>query len=358
MSSVAEPAQSISEPSSLFFVLSGEHASLPAAEVKAILEAERQEYRNVGQSYRLLTLSAPREALAAVSQRSLMYDWCGVELGRCDANGSEIFSLVRSLALKYAIGGASSFAVRCLRLGGTTRAIIRTDLEREIGAVVKDLLPDLTVRLGHPDVTFACVLFDDLFLFGVSDYVKPSGLIAPRRPRKRPVFHPSTMPPKIARCMVNLARATPGLIFADPFSGVGGILIEAAVVGCKVVGMDASPRMLRGARRNAKFFGLQARGFVNGDARHLPLRDIGAIATDPPYGRDSSTMGVRVDDLYRDFLSETKYCLSRGSHLCISSPVEVEIESYAQEAGFELVEKHLVRVHRSLTRQFIVLRNT
>jgi tRNA (guanine10-N2)-dimethyltransferase len=351
--SLPEPIQS----EELFFVLSGEHSTLPAAEIQAILESAGLEFGRPKQSYRLLTLEAPAEALRRVSERSLMYDWCGVNLGRCEADDKQILRLIKSLPLEDLTKNAETFAVRSVRLGGVSRTIRRTELERNIGGLVKHLLPRLSVRLRDPELTFACVLFGDSFLFGVSAYSKPSGLIAPRRPRKRPVFHPSTMPPKIARCMVNLARARPGATFADPFSGVGGILIEAAVIGCNILGMDASLRMLRGARRNTKYFGLEASGFLRIDAREMPLREIDAMATDPPYGRGSSTMGAKVSNLVEDFLAGAKWSLNRGGHICISAPVEVDVEGYARAVGFTVKERHLLRVHRSLTRQFVVLQN-
>jgi tRNA (guanine10-N2)-dimethyltransferase len=339
-------------------VLSGEHVSLPAAEVKAILESSGVEYREPIKSYRLLTLSAPPRALKAVSERSLMYDSCGLNLGECEAEERQIADFVKSQPIEPLTGAAESFAVRSVRLGGTNRAIRRVSLESKVGSLVKELVPGLRVRLQKPDLTFACVLYENKFLLGVSGYSKPSGLVAPRRPRKRPVFHPSTMPPKIARCMVNLARAIPGATFADPFSGVGGIVIEAAVIGCRVLGMDASLRMLRGARRNINHYGLEADGFLNADARYLPLQGLDAIATDPPYGRGSSTMGTKVTTLVKEFLKGAKRSLKKDAHLCISAPVEVDVEAYADQAGFALREKHLAKVHRSLTRQFVVLQNS
>jgi tRNA (guanine10-N2)-dimethyltransferase len=166
------------------------------------------------------------------------------------------------------------------------------------------------------------------------------------------------MPPKIARCMVNLARSVPGRRFADPFSGVGGIAIEAGVIGCHVVGVDANLRMLRGARRNMRYFGFDAEGYLNADARHLPIHGLDAIATDPPYGRGSSTMGTKVTALVKEFLAGVNTSLKKDAHLCISAPVEVQIEEYAKDAGFTLREKHLAKVHRSLTRQFVVLQNS
>ena len=219
------------------------------------------------------------------------------------------------------------------------------------------IAPQLEENRHGVDVVGMFFFFDNTFLIGISAYSKPSGLIAPRRPRKRPVFHPSTMPPKIARCMVNLSRAIPGGTFLDPFSGVGGISIEAAVIGCKVVGMDASPRMLRGARRNLRYFHLDSLGFIHGDARHMPLHGLDAIATDPPYGRGSSTMGAKATNLFRDFLAKASTSLKKEGHLCISAPEEIHVEDYANEAGLKMTEKHLARVHRSLTRQFVVLRS-
>jgi tRNA (guanine10-N2)-dimethyltransferase len=357
MTSALESLHAQSQPTRLFFILSGEHASIPAAEVRAILESNSTRYTVSGQSYRLLTLSAPKDALRVVSERSLMYDWCGVSIGECDADEPEIIRSVKSLDLPSVTSGASSFAVRAIRLGGVSKGVHRVKLEREVGSALKEALPEMSVELQNPDLTFACVIHDDKCLLGIQIHSKPSGLIAPRRPRKRPVFHPATMPPKVARLMVNLSRAKPGAAFADPFCGVGGILIEAAVIGCSVVGADASPRMLRGARRNMRHFGLEPTGLLKADARKMPLQALDAVATDPPYGRDSSTMGTKVHALIERFLAGIGDSLKPRAHLCISAPSEVEVETYAREAGLTPKEKYLVRIHRSLTRQFVVLQN-
>jgi len=342
----------------VFFILSGEHESLPSAEVKAILGSRNTfDFVDYEEHYRLLTARGPSIALRDVAERSLMYDQCGFELGRCNAVDDEIFRLIRGLPLDRFVSDAKSFAVRSVRLGGVCKFIGRATLEREVGSLIKDRLPHLEVRLADPDLIFVCVIFEDSFLFGISAYTKPSGMIAARRPRKRPVFHPATMPPKIARCMVNLARARPNRTFADPFSGVGGIIIEASVIGCDVVAIDASLRMVRGSRRNAKHFALNALGFILGDARSMPLRGLDAIATDPPYGRDSSTRGVKVEKLYSAFLAGAHGSLTKGAHVCISAPSEVDVRSFADDAGLRVREKYLARIHRSLTRQFVVIQN-
>ena len=358
MNSLAQSLPEIGQSSRLFFVLSGEHSSLPAAEVRAILEAHEFEYESVSESYRLLTLTAPIGALKSVSERSLMYDSSGLLLGESDADSRQIQRLVRNLPMERLTENAATFAVRSVRLGGVNKSLRRVNVEREMGSVIKDMVPRLTVKLRGPDLTFVCIIHEDKCLLGTSLFRKPSGLIAPRLPRRRPAFHPSTMPPKIARCMVNLARSVPGGTFADPFSGVGGIVLEAAVIGSRIVGLDANLRMLRGARRNLKHFGLDAEGFLHSDARYMPLRELDAIATDPPYGRGSSTMGVKVNALVQEFLEGAKGSLKKAAHLCISSPVEIDVEDYSRQAGFKVKERHLARVHRSLTRQFVVLQNS
>ena len=332
---------------------------MPAAEVKAIIESGGFEYQSQIEDYRFLSLTADPGALKLVSERSLMYDQSGLVLAESKPNLQDIEAVVKSQPLEDLTKDSATFAVRSVRIGGVSRSIGRVNLERDIGATIKESVPRLHVKLANPDMTFVCILYETKFIFGLSGFKKPSGLMAPRRPRKRPVFHPSTMPPKIARCMVNLARSKPGSILLDPFCGVGGILIEGAVIGCNVVGIDANPRMLRGARRNLRHFKLEALGYVHADARTPPIgggEGVDAIATDPPYGRGSSTMGVKMSTLISEFLNQASSILKKDGHLCIAMPAEVDIERYAHAGGLSIKEQHLVRVHRSLTRRFVVLR--
>ena len=82
----------------LFFVVSGEHQTLPSSEVKAILEAEGMRYRVRKQSFKLLSLEAPVEALEKVNSRSSMCEGCGIELFECGGNLEEILSKTMKLS--------------------------------------------------------------------------------------------------------------------------------------------------------------------------------------------------------------------------------------------------------------------
>ena len=340
----------------LFFVISGEHRTLPQAEIRAILQARGIDFEEKAASVKLLRVKADRSALDAVARRSVMYEQCGIEITTAGPSKKQLLNLLRRLDFTRHFARRRSFAVRSLRVGRAYRQLNRATLEREIGGVLKEKGGGIKVNLDSPDVTFLCMISSRGLLLGEVTHSRVPGLIASRRPRKRPVFHPSTMQPKLARCIVNLARPPEGALFVDPFCGVGGILLEAVAVSCRAVGVDADPRMIRGARTNLKHYGAEPLGLVVADATKIPIRRVDSIVTDPPYGREASTYGRKLYGLLQDFLPAAYDLLSKRGYLCICCPSELRIQSIARRAGFKFVESHLLYVHRSLTRRILVLR--
>jgi len=340
----------------LFFVVSGEHPTLPHAEIRAILHAFGIGFKEIAAYPKLLRVKADPSALDAVAKRSMMYDQCGVELAATRPNRERFLSVVSRLNLSRHFVERRSYAVRSLRIGGAFKHFRRTAFEREIGEAMQTTRLGVKVDLDHPDVTFLCIISRKGFLLGEVTHSRAPGLIASRRPRKRPVFHPSTMPPKLARCIVNLARPRDGAVLLDPFCGVGGTLLEASAIGCEGVGLDADPRMVRGARTNLKHYGAEPLGFILGDATKMPIRGVDSIVTDPPYGREASTHGRKLEDLLQEFIPSAGDALSAGGFLCICCPSDVHVSQITRAAGFKLVESHLAYVHRSLTRRILVLR--
>jgi len=155
--------------------------------------------------------------------------------------------------------------------------------------------------------------------------------------------------------MVNLSGAIAGTTFLDPFCGVGGILLEASLLGCNVIGLDALRRMIRGSRRNLKFFQMDPSGLVRGDARKIPFTQIGAMATDPPYGTGASTLKSTTRNILKDFLPEARSALAKDGRLVVASPLATGTPDLAESAGFKVADRHEVYVHRSLTREILVL---
>ena len=164
------------------------------------------------------------------------------------------------------------------------------------------------------------------------------------------------MQAKLARVMVNLAQPKIGDLVLDPFCGSSGMLVEAGLIGCRVVGFDAKPHMLRGGLRNLRHYGTNLEGVVIADARHPPITKVDCIVTDPPYGRAASTLGTVTLRIAEDFLDAAVNLLPRGARICMAAPKTVNLGEVGEKAGFKHMESHFMYVHRSLTREVVVFK--
>ena len=344
-------------PRKLFFLLSGEHPLLPHAELKAILEAEGFSFQVLEELDQLLRLECDPSCSEKVISRASMSRACCLEVFSCRADEDEILKMASEAPLQEHVRPGQSFRVRVKRVKSYGRGLDVLGLERELGSIIAKAVEGLKVDLKRPDVDFLGVITEGRFFFGpkLSEAVRPG--FSRRRPSRRPFFHPSAMMPKLARCMVNLARARRGELVLDPFCGTGSILIEAALIGCSAVGLDISPRMAFGALLNARFSGAELAGVSVADALKAPLRPcaIDRIVTDPPYGRSASTTGLKVRELYERFLYSLPELVPRGKTACIASPSWLGLSELARDAGLRLLEAFSIFIHSGLARELVVL---
>lgn len=341
----------------LFFLLSRDHPTLPGAEVEAILQAEGLGFEILGSRPGLVRLRADLAALRAVGARSLMCNLCGLELSHCNELGeAAILRACRDADPSRYLGPGDRFAVRVRKLFGAGGHLRSPDLERSLGALIASGSGWAKVDLEGPDKLFLGIISQDGFTLGLAMAEGGAKSSSARAPRKRPFFHPSSMPPRLARCMVNLSRAKAGEAFLDPFCGAGGILLEAASIGCETIGSDIDPKMIRGARANLEHFGLPFIGLVRSDAALLPIHGVRAIATDPPYGRRASSLRRRLEGILAGFIPRARDSLEPGGHLCMAHPSSIDAASMAAEAGFDPIESHELFVHKGLTRILSVFR--
>lgn len=336
----------------IYFYLSGEHPTLPKAEIKSIMEAETYSFDVIGQAPQLLRMTASIEALRSISDRSSMCKSCGPEILFCDANLKSILNFLKEVDMSRYIMPGDNFSVRITRVNDFSRNLRTPDIERIVGGYIKNSVRNTKVDLTNSKKKFFGLLTGEKFLLGLHFFGKLD--LAERQPKMRPVFHPSTMDPKLARCMVNLARAEKGRLFLDPFCGIGGILIEAGLMGCNIIGCDRDLRMVKGTIQNLKHYNLDHGGVISADARDNPFIPTKNIATDPPYGKNSSSLGIELESLFRDALSSAFDSLIPNGFISISSPKGAKLKEYGEEAGFKLKETHDLYVHRSLTREILV----
>lgn len=340
----------------LFVVLSGEHHTLPIAEVRSILEAEEFRYKILEVYPQVLVIGADEKcAKILVNRGGYVKVVCRKIAHSTELDTQSIIKSVEKADFSAFISPGETFHVRILRIQGVGDEADKLLLERKLGAVIYTKIPNLHVRFENPDKIFLGVLTDGIFLFGLK-LEENTEKFSSRRPSKRPVFHPSTMTPKLARCLVNLTRIKRGELLFDPFCGVGGIAIEGGLIGCEILCSDIREDMSKGSLVNLRHYGVEPIGVLVADAKKLPYRKCRYVITDHPYGRSATTRGVKTDKLVDSFLENLSEIMERGGYLCLVSMKGLNVVDLAKQYGFELVEYHELRIHKSLTRVIYVFK--
>jgi len=338
----------------LFFLLSGEHPTLPASELTAILEAEGYSFSNVEKLDQVLRVEAGVEAVNAVKKRAALTRICCLELFQCRNEYAEIMKNANATPFERLLREEETFVVRVKRVKRYGESLDVLQLERKLGEAVLNRNLKAKVDLKKPKKTFFGVITSGKFIFGLKLAEISPKEFANRSPSRKPFFHPSAMTAKLARCMVNLAKPKPGDLVFDPFCGTGSMLIEAALMGCRVLGLDAKRKMVEGTRRNLEFFHIRPEGLVVADAKKLPVKRADCVVTDPPYGRSATTLGRTTREIVEQAFSEVAEILEKGRRVCLAAPKTMKVGEVGKEYGFKHVQSHFVYVHRSLTREIAV----
>ena len=210
-----------------------------------------------------------------------------------------------------------------------------------------------SINLDHPSRRFWLAEGPDgadrlLEEVAAIDRLAPTRRRMPLLPFRRPV----SLPPKLARAAVNLARVVAGDAVLDPFLGTGALLAEAGLLGGRLFGIDRDPVMVRGSLRNFSHLAVGAEELIVGDAREVGFSDaslrFSAIVTDAPYGRSSSTGGADLAELVDEVMHRWSERLTPDGRILLITPARPA----SPEVPGSLRFRFPVRVHRSLTREF------
>lgn len=320
----------------LLFKLSGKHPELPKAEIFATLEGEGIPYgiHSEDREKRVLILEVETETPLFIKRLALTQ-----KVGEFIGASKDVEELVQRLNNKMSEG---TFAVE------SESQSVRETLGKEIWKL------GYSVDLMNPESRILC-FEDEVDGYNIAIETPVERDFNNRKPHKRPYFHPTSIDPKTARVLVNLARIKKGDTVLDPFCGAGGILIEAALIGMKIKGCDISAEMIEGCMKNLEYFNLHG-GITECDALMVDgiSGKVDAIVTDLPYGRSSFMTDRNKERFYSDFLKTAASILTSGRHLVVVFPDSVDIS--VDEAEFETREKYSIYVHKSLTRKIHVLR--
>src|SRR3990170_1948268 len=224
----------------LVFELSGEHPTLPRAELAAVLRS-LGETTSIPEGRVVVVDSAVDPAL--LGRRLTLTHFVHEEIAAGDFE--DVLDAAGGLA-----PGAQTFSVR-VKSYVTCRG--KQELERRVADRIAG-----TVDLEHPAVEYLVLVTADAHRLVRRVARTDRSAFERRRPMLRPFFHPSTLHPRYARALVNLGRCPPGGLVVDPFCGTGGILLEAALCGFRAQGLDVDAKMVAGASETLAAYGVTA----------------------------------------------------------------------------------------------------
>jgi tRNA (guanine10-N2)-dimethyltransferase len=364
LNSLSQKKSVLRDSCHIFFQLSGVHENLPKQEVLSILEGEEYPYKIIenGLQYLIVNTSIPcgyRAAFrASYCRRSVRIQKQSI-VDATDTISTITSTITREIDFTTFFEKNESFLVRVYRIGKVNTKFLSTDLERSIGNIIwKQTKGNNKANMKKPDIVFVLIFYEDNFVFGKEIYSREKGAFDERQANLRPFFKPGTLEPRFARLMVNLAKVNNKSLLLDPFCGPGGILVEGGLMGCEVIGLDLNNKMITGARKNLQHYLPDSNyELMLSDARDLPLRkSIHSIATDPPYGKSTSTFGKEIEDLLKQFFEEAHKILVPGGTISIGMLSEVPLQEIVEDAGYKLEIYEKMYIHRSLTRRVGVCR--
>lgn len=334
-------------PSKYLFELSMEHSDFPYMELSAV--SERLGDRCVRISKRICVVESLKTCSEMLTYGNTLA-FC-LRISALHSEHTDWEDLKQGVEV-FASGLSGGTA--CVRVTSGEDDIKRRkpSLERELGSIVSR---HCTIKLENPDTELR-IVFDSGVLFLATKIMEVDRrAIDARHVKHRAFFSPVSLSPRYARGLLNLCGVAKGKRVLDPFCGTGGIVIEAVLLGANTAASDIDPAMVDGTRKN-----LEQLGLASGcELRCLDVGRIGelgtfdAVVTDPPYGRSSFYNKEDIGRLYRRALTAADGCLREGGSIGIVVP---DISLLPELEGFETKVHIAQRVHRSLVRNYVVLR--
>src|SRR5205807_9080380 len=113
--------------------LSCEHSTLPLAEMRAILDANRIPFEIAESFFKLVEIDADIAAVKTIADRGAFMDEVGEEVVHSGPTMAEIDDAVKSSDLPRYLQADESFSVRVLRFGGVSKEMSRVKLVGHFG---------------------------------------------------------------------------------------------------------------------------------------------------------------------------------------------------------------------------------
>lgn len=348
-------------------ILSQENETLPKAELLARLKTLEIGYEILNEYPGVIELEVDADKERIIELGSHLGYTHEILLTLCKTTPEELESSIQKIDWKKQI--LDSFKVRVKRIGNGE--VDKDRIERNIGGYIKQdcQMPVSldnavhTVKLVYTNPKTLVNEFKEERVVGYNKVIITQLLIEQdkrhffdNKPHKRPYFHPGSMSPKLALCMVNLAHVKEGDVVLDPFCGTGGILIEAGDLNTTLIASDLEKCMYEGTKLNLAHEGFENFKVYWEDVRKLQIDEtVDAVAMDPPYGISTTLGGEDTKKLYTEALVAIEKHLKDDGHICMASPHYIDMNEVVENTPLKILEQHAIRMHKSLTRIITVL---
>jgi len=242
--------------------------------------------------------------------------------------------------------------------------------EKELGSIIWNKIKNPRVNLVNPKTKIELFIIKNKIMVALlAKELKQD--FEQRKAHKRPELHPTSLNPKLARCLINLSGIGKGTL-VDLFCGSGGILIEAGLIGLNVIGYDLYNIMLKKAKINLDYYKIKKYRLINKDALRINKR-YDYIVTDPPYGLNTSVWisenninkkiplkqinkkekKRNLERFYNQLLSNLRRIAKKK--VVIIFPHYVNYKGLIKKNNFIIEKEFSQFIHRSLTRKIVVL---
>ncbi|MBI3032094.1 methyltransferase domain-containing protein [Candidatus Woesearchaeota archaeon] len=317
----------------ILFELSQENIDLAAYEVISLLHIKQSAY-TLHNNFLIISPSFKQEKnLTFISRLAYTHDAYQILF-----SGSKKTLYMKAKTFSWQKYYKRNFAVRCHGFND----------EQILAGFVYTRLQHPQVCLHNPETEFHFFNIGKQYIAAKKIWCNKKEFLQ-RKAHMKPVLHPTSLHPKLARAAINMVINQGTLL--DPFCGSGGILVEAGFLGLKVMGVDLSQAMLDAARKNVNHYHLYNVKLIKGDAATLNI-EADAIVTDLPYGKNSG----KIQDINKLYLSFLKNAEQITENAVVMFPDFVDYKRIIKTTNWRIIKEFTYYLHKSLSKNIIVLK--
>jgi len=216
--------------------------------------------------------------------------------------------------------------------------------DKELGGIIYKNLENPNVKLKNSESQF------EIYFYKEKAFVcllkkELNNKFEERKSHRRPSPHPSSLHPKLARCMINMLGRNAKII-VDPFCGSGGLLIEGGLINKKMIGVDLDPIMIKRSYENLKHFKINFFELEQRDSTDIQRMDY--FVTDLPYGLNTKT--IELDLLYENFFKNLQF-----KKAVVGFPDFVNYKKILRKQNIKIKKEFNYYLHKNLNKKIVIL---